>query len=336
METGNLPEEERTTDDLRESIFSRDLVGQEVVEPAEDNEDEELARPRMPVEPSTDENPAGEESNLETHGGTEEEEEEEEDHQLEAMPRKVEVAIKSEPRAKRLRTTRESDLETHGGTEEEEEEEEDHQLEAMPRKVEVAIKSEPRAKRQREPDDSEAPEYADMDKVRKMCLEFITPENVHTMTVKLAKKELGSRFNASYDEIDLYRSQIHVVIKAVGTEMAEMNDNDGEEEEEEEEKAKAKASPKKGAPKKGLKKAQARLMSKKQFVADGSEYDLILGTFKEKIKPKEFNTGSCGWGLSRKVAFNVGDKELQCQLSVNCIVVGSKQWKSGEGDDESD
>ena len=40
--------------------------------------------------------------------------------------------------------------------------------------------------------------------------------------------------------------------------------------------------------------------------------------------PKEFSTGSVGWGLNEKMKVIVGDKQVPCQVSVNITVIGSK------------
>jgi len=187
------------------------------------------------------------------------------------------------------------------------------------------------------------PPYSDMEQVRAACEQIITPENCGKMTIKMAKQKLCEYFNANYEEIDKYRSEIKNVVKEIGSAVslaaAAANEDDEEEESDEVARrrvAKRPAAVKKSSPK-GIKRQQARLMTKAFFVKNGDNMDLTLGTgVSEKCVPKEFSTGSCGWGLSKKVSFRVGDKDVQCQLSVNCIAVGSKQWAERESNEEED
>jgi len=187
------------------------------------------------------------------------------------------------------------------------------------------------------------PPYGDMDQVRAACEQIITPENCSKMTIKMAKQKLCEFFNASYEEIDKYRGEIKNVVKEIGSAVSLAAVANEEEEEEDSEEvssrrraAKRPAATKKSSPK-GIKRQQARLMTKAFFVKNGENMDLTLGSgVSEKCVPKEFSTGSCGWGLSKKVSFKVGDKEVQCQLSVNCIAVGSKQWAERDSNEEEE
>jgi flagellar basal body L-ring protein FlgH len=50
-----------------------------------------------------------------------------------------------------------------------------------------------------------------------------------------------------------------------------------------------------------------------------------LGGSPIAVMPKEFSTGSFGWNASGKIPVEVGGTVVQVQLSVNLIVVGSKE-----------
>jgi hypothetical protein len=50
-----------------------------------------------------------------------------------------------------------------------------------------------------------------------------------------------------------------------------------------------------------------------------------------QAKPKESaNTGSLGWGLSRKLYLSVGGETVYCQMNVSITIIGSKNSQEGQ------
>jgi len=85
----------------------------------------------------------------------------------------------------------------------------------------------------------------------------------------------------------------------------------------------------KAQPKKKVKEMQKSLMTKDSFLKLADKLHVKMGPLEFVMEPRKFNTGSVGWFYGSKVRLPVGDKEVHCQLTVNCAGLGSKEWKSG-------
>jgi len=79
----------------------------------------------------------------------------------------------------------------------------------------------------------------------------------------------------------------------------------------------------------GAKARQMDVMTRSEFMKAATTHMLEFAGQKIKLPPKEFSTGSVGFGASQKIKVSVGDcEDLQLQCSINFIVVGSKEWKA--------
>lgn len=65
-------------------------------------------------------------------------------------------------------------------------------------------------------------------------------------------------------------------------------------------------------------------ISRKEFNEGAKALPIRLGERDFLGDAKEFSTGSVGWGLNEKMKVLVGDKQVNCQVSVNVTVIGSK------------
>eukprot|EP00419_Tripos_fusus_P011247 CAMPEP_0172663026 /NCGR_PEP_ID=MMETSP1074-20121228/5675_1 /TAXON_ID=2916 /ORGANISM="Ceratium fusus, Strain PA161109" /LENGTH=195 /DNA_ID=CAMNT_0013478969 /DNA_START=77 /DNA_END=664 /DNA_ORIENTATION=- len=72
---------------------------------------------------------------------------------------------------------------------------------------------------------------------------------------------------------------------------------------------------------------QALCMTKADFMRSAKSFKIEIGDRQLTVPPKEFSTGSCGFFSNGKVTMNVGSVPLTVQCSLNCTVIGSKQWK---------
>eukprot|EP00923_Selenidium_pygospionis_P027153 GHVN01048785.1.p1 GENE.GHVN01048785.1~~GHVN01048785.1.p1 ORF type:complete len:325 (+),score=44.62 GHVN01048785.1:66-1040(+) len=89
-------------------------------------------------------------------------------------------------------------------------------------------------------------------------------------------------------------------------------------------------------PKKRLKAMQSKLMTRATFTDNAKVMDVTMGELKFQCNPREFSTGSMGWFYGSKVQIMVGETPLHCQLTVNCAVLGSKEWNDGKRKKPSD
>jgi hypothetical protein len=68
-------------------------------------------------------------------------------------------------------------------------------------------------------------------------------------------------------------------------------------------------------------------ISKADFLKDAKSVTMVVDGTSYTLEPKEFSTGSLGWGYHGKLGIKVGDKTVKVQGSVNLTVIGSKNKK---------
>lgn len=73
-------------------------------------------------------------------------------------------------------------------------------------------------------------------------------------------------------------------------------------------------------------------MTKKRFLDNASPFIIPKGAIGDKeikIAAKSFSTGSSGWHASSKAKIDVDGEEVNCQVNLQMIIVGSKEWPEG-------
>lgn len=66
-------------------------------------------------------------------------------------------------------------------------------------------------------------------------------------------------------------------------------------------------------------------LTPEEFLAAAQQLAVqVLGGGTVVAEPKQFSTGSFGWGIASKVTVTVGGKPVQVQFGGNLVVVGSK------------
>merc|ERR1712182_173635 len=88
----------------------------------------------------------------------------------------------------------------------------------------------------------------------------------------------------------------------------------------------AKAPSKGSAGKSGVSKAQAGMMTRKEFEKAAKSIEATVGDQKITVAAKNFSTGSCGWFFSQKLPIKIGNETATATYQVMMTVVGSKQW----------
>lgn len=72
-------------------------------------------------------------------------------------------------------------------------------------------------------------------------------------------------------------------------------------------------------------KATKCTISRKEFVGKAKPIVVKIGDGNQlMLTPKEFSTGSFGWGASEKVVLTIDGEPVKVQASINFTVVGSK------------
>ena len=65
-------------------------------------------------------------------------------------------------------------------------------------------------------------------------------------------------------------------------------------------------------------------LTKGEFLTQASPVQIDLRGTKVVLKPREFSSGSFGWGFSGKVVLDVGGEDLAVMVSMNLTAIGSK------------
>lgn len=68
-------------------------------------------------------------------------------------------------------------------------------------------------------------------------------------------------------------------------------------------------------------------ITRKEFLENAQDIEVIINGVKHTASPKEFSTGSFGWNINGKVSVKVGGETVQCQLGMNLTVAKSKEAK---------
>lgn len=191
------------------------------------------------------------------------------------------------------------------------------------------------------------------DELERVLRLFVTADSVEHLSRKLARRELERRLNLPEDALKSRKDEVNSILENLVSEIRgeEEEDpqvkpepensettedpngldeagepSDGREEEDSEPKKKRQ---KVGSdPPKNLKKAQAAIMTKSEFLKFAMVLETHIGPhLKFELKPRTFSSGSCGWYHGSKVEMPVGRQKIWCQLGINCTVLGSKEWE---------
>lgn len=65
-------------------------------------------------------------------------------------------------------------------------------------------------------------------------------------------------------------------------------------------------------------------VTREEFDASAERLVVTIGEDEFKLAPKQFNTGSMGWGLQGKSAMRIGGKWVNVTIGLNITVNGSK------------
>lgn len=191
------------------------------------------------------------------------------------------------------------------------------------------------------------------DELERVLRLFVNSESVEHLSRKLARRELERRLNLPEDALKSRRDEVNSILENLVSEIrgegdqednAEVEEEGGEppedsngvdeageqsdggdEEDSEPRSKKQKLGP---DPPKNLKKAQADIMTKSEFLKLAMVLETHIGPhLKFDLKPRTFSSGSCGWYHGGKVEIPVGRQKIWCQLGINCTVLGSKDWE---------
>ncbi|KEP62991.1 UNVERIFIED_CONTAM: hypothetical protein HHA_216410 [Hammondia hammondi] len=179
-------------------------------------------------------------------------------------------------------------------------------------------------------------EALDEEKAEALLREIVTLETYGSLSRKVARYELEKRMGLKEDDLKPFKDQISVILEKIVDDITadQENDESGKSDESDADKAETREPDSKkqktgnnvNAPK-NLKKLQASLMSKNEFLDKAPVLASRIGDeLLFDMKPRTFSSGSCGWFYGSKVAIKVGKQEVWCQLGVNCTVLGSKEW----------
>eukprot|EP01057_Protomagalhaensia_wolfi_P005766 Protomagalhaensia_wolfi_Nauph_80__5765@NODE_704_length_2089_cov_40_581951_g526_i0_p1_GENE_NODE_704_length_2089_cov_40_581951_g526_i0NODE_704_length_2089_cov_40_581951_g526_i0_p1_ORF_typecomplete_len215_score50_68DEK_C/PF08766_11/6_3e06CobT/PF06213_12/0_038SOBP/PF15279_6/0_045DUF3738/PF12543_8/0_17mRNA_decap_C/PF16741_5/0_24UBN_AB/PF14075_6/0_18Med19/PF10278_9/0_32_NODE_704_length_2089_cov_40_581951_g526_i091735 len=165
--------------------------------------------------------------------------------------------------------------------------------------------------------------------------ELITPETITKLTRRVLRAKLEERFGLQAGSIECRKQEINEMVREVMDELQppppeettpkkrkheETSEAEGGSESEGEARSSKRS-------RKGAKKAQSSIMTKSHFCETAEALVSNIGPLQFTVTPREFSTGSCGWFYGSKHELPVGEEKVMCQLTINCAVLGSKQWK---------
>ena len=80
--------------------------------------------------------------------------------------------------------------------------------------------------------------------------------------------------------------------------------------------------------------AKGCTMTKTAFLDKAKDLTVTLFGTSATLKPKQFSTGSVGWGYSARPQHDVGGVALRLNVIINLVVKKSKQWEKGSEAEE--
>eukprot|EP01068_Selenidium_serpulae_P014887 Selendium_serpulae@DN6156_c1_g1_i6.p1 len=200
--------------------------------------------------------------------------------------------------------------------------------------------------------------------------EILRSDNIASMTKRKSREELERRLDLPQDALVARKADLTEIIDRIVTEITQANDTEetaeqdiadpavadnasdaeekgrvakSEQDDSESEGAddesdessdsgrrKRKTTKRAAQPKKRLKALQSRLMTRAAFLDTAAPMDVAMGPLTYQMAPRCFSTKSVGWFYGSKVQIPVGETMVHCQLTVNCAVLGSKDWKDGK------
>jgi len=156
-------------------------------------------------------------------------------------------------------------------------------------------------------------------------------QDLTQMSMKEVRGLLETRCGLESGALNEHKAKVKDIVTARIAELQEANDQD-----EAAAQAAPAAQPAAGSKQKrsdrkpgepgAAKKRQAALFTRQGFMKKAKTFPVKLGDASFNVPPKEFSTGSCGFFLSAKVPFEMDGQRVMMQCSLNCAVIGSKQW----------
>ncbi|PHJ21703.1 apicomplexan specific protein [Cystoisospora suis] len=177
----------------------------------------------------------------------------------------------------------------------------------------------------------------DAEKAEALLREIVTVESYGTLSRKAARYELEKKMGLKEDDLKPFKDELSVLLEKIVDDITANLADDSNDKADDSDTAEAEdgepgeKKPKTTSMPKNLKKLQASLMSRNDFLEKAPVLASRVGDdFSFEMKPRTFSSGSCGWFYGAKVPIKVGKQEVWCQLGVNCTVLGSKEWSEGK------
>eukprot|EP00746_Dinoflagellata_sp_MGD_P160667 gnl/MRDRNA2_/MRDRNA2_87524_c0_seq1.p1 gnl/MRDRNA2_/MRDRNA2_87524_c0~~gnl/MRDRNA2_/MRDRNA2_87524_c0_seq1.p1 ORF type:complete len:191 (+),score=64.97 gnl/MRDRNA2_/MRDRNA2_87524_c0_seq1:102-674(+) len=164
-------------------------------------------------------------------------------------------------------------------------------------------------------------------------------KDINSMSLKDLRRDLEKKFSLEELSMDVRKSEVQTLAVAELQRIAAADEAVQEKEKEKEnaDAAKPKREKRKREEQEGEERPPSKAMqankdsgmTKKRFLAKADAITIPRGVINDKpikIGVKEFSTGSSGWHTSSKAKIDVDGEELMCQVNIQLIVVGSKEW----------
>eukprot|EP00918_Siedleckia_nematoides_P094501 GHVU01207523.1.p1 GENE.GHVU01207523.1~~GHVU01207523.1.p1 ORF type:complete len:346 (-),score=81.98 GHVU01207523.1:123-1160(-) len=164
---------------------------------------------------------------------------------------------------------------------------------------------------------------------------IVTPDTYATLTKRKAREQLEAHMGISPGTFESRKREVGAIIEKIVEEIRPAESEaggssaggDGGSESGGSSKRKRKqAKTTTAAPKRRGKKEQRDLMSKQEFLDQAEGFRCNIGGNELTIEPREFKTGSVGWGYCGKLPIPIGSTPVTAQVTFNITVVGSKEW----------
>ncbi|CAK0838126.1 unnamed protein product [Prorocentrum cordatum] len=160
-------------------------------------------------------------------------------------------------------------------------------------------------------------------------------QDLTQMSMKEVRGLLETRCGMAAGALDEHKAKVKEVVTA---KIAELQDANDQHEDAASAAVAPAAQPSAGAKQKradrkpgepgAAKKKQSTLCTRKSFMKNAKTFPVKLGDNNFNVAPREFSTGSCGYFLSSKVPMELDGERVMMQCSLNCTVIGSKEWKN--------
>ncbi|KAF8820729.1 hypothetical protein IE077_002867 [Cardiosporidium cionae] len=174
---------------------------------------------------------------------------------------------------------------------------------------------------------SDLSEPVDWEKCEVILREIVNFESWENISRKEARRELERRLKYPEDSLRSSRSKVNELLDSLIDDLLEKEHLSQNSQSTSNGSPTKKVKQNDSSPPRNLKKLQAKILSKSSFLENAQGLSIQMGPkLQFYMNPRKFGPGSCGWYYGGKAKLPVGDKEIWCQLNINCIALGSREW----------